>query len=161
MLISDLPKPREYVAHPRPVATVTERLSDHTEVDGCWLWNGRTTTGYGRMKLRGRDEYVHRVSYVQHVGLIPDGMGVGQLCGHRRCLNPAHLFLTRKRKLTVAEVIEIRRRYVADPTATHESLAVEFGVAQVTVNRVLRPHLGSSYSSVPDLDGYVWRPLKA
>ena len=144
---------------PRP-DTISERLKNYTVVDGCWLWNGWTTSGYGRIKVRGKGCYAHCVSYVQHVGLIPAGMAVRQLCGNRRCINPDHLWLESKRKLTEAQVIEVRRRYVDDPTASHASLAVEFGVAQTSIHAILCPHLGGAYSSVPDADGYVWRPLR-
>jgi hypothetical protein len=157
VLISELPQ--RYVAHPRPVATVAERLQNYTVVDDCHIWNGWCQQdGYGRMKVRGKDEYVHRLAYVQHVGLIPDGMAVGQLCDNRRCINPDHLYIFWKRKLTIAQVLEIRQRYVTDTTASHASLAIEYGVAKVVIHCVLSPHLGLNYSSVPDLDGYVWRP---
>jgi hypothetical protein len=58
----------------------------------CWLWTGaRTTGGYGLLKVDGRPEYVHRLSYEHHVGPIPDGLQLDHLCRVRCCVNPAHL----------------------------------------------------------------------
>lgn len=71
---------------------------------GCWEWQGALTgAGYGAQQFRGRQELVHRISYLLHVGPI-DGVildhvchsrdascTAGSACPHRRCVNPAHL----------------------------------------------------------------------
>lgn len=61
---------------------------------GCWLWIGtRNPSGYGRLNVRGRVQLAHRVSWVMHVGPIPDGMHVCHKCDTPACVNPDHLFL--------------------------------------------------------------------
>jgi hypothetical protein len=64
--------------------------------DGCWLWTGATSAGYGHIfvagrKGRGRLSLAHRVSYEMHVGPIPVGLDLDHLCRVRNCVNPAHL----------------------------------------------------------------------
>lgn len=61
---------------------------------GCWLWCGSTTdTGYGRVKVNGKIQRAHRVSYELHNGLIPEGLNVCHTCDTPLCVNPDHLFL--------------------------------------------------------------------
>jgi hypothetical protein len=58
------------------------------ERDGCWIWTGPvSSSGYGRLGA----EYVHRLSYVQAKGPIPDGLQIDHLCFEKLCINPDHL----------------------------------------------------------------------
>jgi hypothetical protein len=84
------------------------------EVDGgCWEWQGhRNVQGYGicdprfyglpelgsfhRHKTYSGGQYrafTHRVSYVQNIGPIPDGLIVRHRCDNPSCLRPDHLEL--------------------------------------------------------------------
>lgn len=63
---------------------------------GCLLWTGYTMkNGYGSVTRRGRKFLVHRLSYEQNIGPIPEGMVIDHVkargCRHRNCVNPAHL----------------------------------------------------------------------
>lgn len=58
---------------------------------GCWLWDGCTTVGYGRIYMDGKLALAHRVSYEAHKGPIPDGLQVDHLCRVKSCVNPDHL----------------------------------------------------------------------
>ncbi|MEU8334810.1 hypothetical protein [Micromonospora tulbaghiae] len=72
--------------------------------DGCWIWHGATSRGYGQMYYEGRVHQAHRLLYEHVHGLVPDGLTLdhlchtnsddclgGNTCPHRRCVNPSHL----------------------------------------------------------------------
>lgn len=62
--------------------------------DGCWEWQVGKSEGYGRFCIsHGNDAYVHRLTYEQLIGSIPDGLTVDHLCRNRACVKPAHLEL--------------------------------------------------------------------
>lgn len=65
----------------------------NADPDGCWLWPGCTSDGYGRgyASNKGRKVTVHRFAYELLVGPIPDGLHIDHLCRNPRCFNPAHL----------------------------------------------------------------------
>lgn len=60
----------------------------------CWYWFlTPDRNGYGRFSYNGRDEKVHRVSYMFAFGPIPAGRRVLHSCGVRHCIRPEHLYL--------------------------------------------------------------------
>lgn len=74
--------------------TLVERITALIEVqgdDGCWIWRGTKSNGYGRVSVDRRLHYVHRVVYALTVGEIPEGLQLDHLCRNRACCNPAHL----------------------------------------------------------------------
>lgn len=75
--------------------TIEDLLSQYTvDANGCWLWNrGRTSSRYGSTTYEGARWLAHRLSYMYHVGRIPDGLHVLHRCDNPPCINPDHLFL--------------------------------------------------------------------
>lgn len=59
---------------------------------GCWLWTGALTCGYGAFGI-GRKMYrAHRVAYTLQHGPIPGELDdMDHLCRVSRCCNPDHL----------------------------------------------------------------------
>jgi len=75
-----------------------ERLFGRLVIDpcGCVLWTGaRTKGGYGRIRVDGKDQYVHRVMWLLLVGPIPEGTELDHVktrgCLYKHCANVDHL----------------------------------------------------------------------
>lgn len=85
------------------VGTDEERylsLIDRRGPDECWPWlAGKTTAGYGQIRIDGEQVYAHRWGYEHFVGPIPEGLTIdhtchnadaacpGGACEHRACQN--------------------------------------------------------------------------
>jgi hypothetical protein len=78
-----------------PPIPLPERFAALVEwTPACWLWKGHTSGGYGYIRAFGKYHgwlRAHRVSYMLHVGPIPDGLVLDHLCRNTRCVNPDHL----------------------------------------------------------------------
>jgi hypothetical protein len=87
------PTPRRGV----PRRPILDRIMEKVEKtpDGCWRWTAsRSAPGYARIGSGGQGGaplLAHRVMYELQVAPIPDGLEIDHLCGHRDCVNPAHL----------------------------------------------------------------------
>jgi len=75
----------------RPIEERFWEKVDKNGPDGCWLWIGAQSRGYGRVAWRGRQEACHRLSYILLVGPIPIGLELDHLCRVPSCVNPEHL----------------------------------------------------------------------
>ena len=73
--------------------TPTHRLFARCRKDanGCWIWLGHLTQGYGRMYLNGRQIGAHKAAYEMFIGPVADGLQLDHLCRNRACVNPEHL----------------------------------------------------------------------
>ncbi len=121
----------------------------------CWIWTaGCTKAGYGQAIIGGKHYVTHRFAYELLVGPIPEGLLLRHTCDNPRCCNPDHLipgtdqdnaqdksergrFSSRVRRLTPAEIEEMRARYSAGE-GTQIELARIYGVGQKTAEEYLR-----------------------
>ncbi len=71
---------------------------------GCWIWTGATTRGFGYMVVGSRQDnagksprmQAHRISYLLHLGELERRDLVAQKCGNKLCVNPRHLYTWRR-----------------------------------------------------------------
>lgn len=60
--------------------------------DHCWTWTACINSrGYGCFAVNGKAQLVHRLSYADAFGDIPDGLTIDHLCRNIRCVRPDHL----------------------------------------------------------------------
>ena len=69
------------------------RLMAKTVKNGdCIEFTGaKSPTGYGIVRHKGKNLYVHRVAYESKVGKIPEGLQIDHLCRNRACVNVCHM----------------------------------------------------------------------
>jgi hypothetical protein len=77
-----------------PHERVLNRVDD---VNGCWVFQGAKSWGYGVLGTGRRGDgtrrmtSAHRVVYEALVGPVPEGLDLDHLCRNRACVNPTHL----------------------------------------------------------------------
>lgn len=60
----------------------------------CIPWAGaKSKKGYGVLRVNGKPQYAHRVSWTIFRGPIPNEMHVLHHCDNPPCIRPSHLFL--------------------------------------------------------------------
>ena len=63
---------------------------------GCWLWNGSNrgpkNHKYGTLFINKKAISVHRLSYENFIGPIPEGKDILHKCDTSLCINPNHLW---------------------------------------------------------------------
>lgn len=62
--------------------------------NGCWEWRGGCDkkTGYGKIRINSKSNFIHRVMYELYNGEIAEGMFICHKCDNPPCCNPDHLF---------------------------------------------------------------------
>jgi hypothetical protein len=111
--------------------------------DGCWEWQGsRSTQGYGRFGVRGRNRQAHRVAYELWHGVSPGELFVCHHCDNTRCIRPSHLFIGTQ-KDNVRDMIEKGR---FPDTHGERNPRAKLAMDDVALARRLYAAGGSSYS---------------
>lgn len=127
------------------------------ELGNCWVWTSSLSkSGYGQHCYPPSILHTHRLSWIMHFGVIPEGKWVLHKCDNPSCVRPDHLFLgtpqdntddmvsknrqvqgedVTQAKLTKDQVVEIRKRWSA--RLTQQKLADEYGVNVGTINMAL------------------------
>lgn len=74
----------------RPRLQITYVIDSAT---GCWNCNSHKPDvyGYPRTVINKKQFKIHRLMYMQHKGIIPEGYVVRHNCDNRLCINPDHL----------------------------------------------------------------------
>lgn len=80
---------------------------------GCMLWLGALSGGYGQIRAQGQLYWAHRVAYELANGQIPEGMQIDHTCRVRGCVAPLHL-----EAVTQAENMRRARQKEGSPSLT-------------------------------------------
>lgn len=91
--------------------TDDERFDANVQkTDGCWLWTGRVSNGYGEFSLKGVVWRAHQLAFERAGGVIPDGCRLTRrrTCP-RHCVRPDHWQVTTAAAVAI-EVVKTRRR---------------------------------------------------
>lgn len=73
-----------------------ERFFEKVQVgapDECWLWTGAKSSGYGRIKVKGKAVEASRLAYVMQKGEIPGDHYLYHTCHNPSCVNVGHLLV--------------------------------------------------------------------
>ena len=73
----------------------------------------RDRLGYGKLRVDGEMQYVHRFVYELLVGAIPNGLVIDHLCRNPGCVDPDHLDVVTRRVNTLRGYDPPARRAVA------------------------------------------------
>jgi len=116
---------------------------------GCWEWTGSTDTiGYGQMRVNGRLEMIHRISFFLDRGIWPNVCR--HTCDNKLCFNPGHLIdgtqldnmqdaMDRNRIVTHYSDEQLEKvRVLRESGLTYREISTEIGISQAQISRVLR-----------------------
>lgn len=81
----------------------------------CWIWQGsKYPTGYGRIQIKDKVMYCHRLSFeiFNHLfGELPKDKCVCHSCDNPSCVNPEHLWLGTAKENTQDMIKKGRGKY--------------------------------------------------
>ncbi len=59
--------------------------------EGCWIWRGALSHGYGSVGYKGKTRKAYRVAFELSGGIVARGLELDHLCRNRACVRPDHL----------------------------------------------------------------------
>lgn len=126
------------------------RINDITD---CWEWiGGKNDDGYGNFYVKGKGILkAHKISYIIHIGDIPEGMCVCHHCDNPSCVNPYHLFLG-TRKDNMQDMSE-KKRYVVPKLKGEKCGASKLSDKQVEEMRKIYSEIKISTRKLGELFG--------
>lgn len=75
----------------KPIAERFWKKVNKDGPNGCWIWTGGLTKGYGRLSCQQGHILAHRFAYELFKRSIPSEMELDHLCRNLSCVNPEHL----------------------------------------------------------------------
>lgn len=94
--------------------------------DGCWLWTGARTSGYGfYSRSNWNTTRAHRLTFMWVNGPIKHGRVIDHLCRVTACVNPAHLEAITDRENILRGVGSPAQNAVADTCKNGHPLSGE------------------------------------
>lgn len=109
----------------------------HEDCD-CLIWHGATNgVGHPKMRTDGMSCSVRRFVWELHKGELEQSQLVTTTCGQASCLNPAHLKLTTKSKVSKINNArpDVKMRRAASAARTNQA---KFGKLSMEIAREIR-----------------------
>jgi hypothetical protein len=136
---------------------IHQRFAKYVDDSGeCWLWIGskiKSKWAYGQLKVNGKNQSAHRVSYQLYKGQIPEGLVVRHTCNNPCCVNPEHLELGTQQE-NMDDMVNANRQALGSRNG--RSKIKEEDVPDIR----RRLALGETYYSIGKLYGVTHTPIK-
>lgn len=140
--------------------------------DGCWVWTAaRSDRGYGMFMYNSQKwMHVHRLSYLMHIGKIPEGLLVCHSCDNRVCIRPDHLWAGTPMQNTTDMILKGRARR-GEPRFGEKNHAAKLDAESVSVIKRRLKAGESQYAIARDYpvcastihyirDGTLWKDVE-